>query len=97
MACQWKNGKPAANAVRHAAVTSPASLRPSHDRYEEETSQWTLDYPPLFAWFEWALSQIAQILDPKMVQVNNLQYASQACIIFQVQHNFMKPFLLQLA
>nr|CAG4640893.1 EOG090X06YP [Eulimnadia texana] len=51
--------------------------------YVDETSQWTLDYPPLFAWFEFVLSNIAVHLDPKMVDVNSLEYASGATIFFQ--------------
>ncbi|KAH3843091.1 probable dolichyl pyrophosphate Glc1Man9GlcNAc2 alpha-1,3-glucosyltransferase [Dreissena polymorpha] len=51
--------------------------------YYEETSQWTLDYPPFFAWFECALSQLAAFFDPAMLKVENVDYRSSATILFQ--------------
>ncbi|CAH2063274.1 unnamed protein product, partial [Iphiclides podalirius] len=51
--------------------------------YYEKTSEWTLDYPPLFAWLEYGLSYIAKYFDPEMIKVQNLNYESQLTIIFQ--------------
>ncbi|EEF40794.1 dolichyl glycosyltransferase, putative [Ricinus communis] len=52
--------------------------------YFDETSPWTLDYPPFFAYYEYILSLFAQFIDPQMVDIyRGLNYKSNTVIYFQ--------------
>ncbi|XP_059636796.1 probable dolichyl pyrophosphate Glc1Man9GlcNAc2 alpha-1,3-glucosyltransferase [Cornus florida] len=52
--------------------------------YSNETSPWTLDYPPFFGYFERFLSLFAHLIDPIIVDLHKgLNYSSPSVIIFQ--------------
>jgi len=51
--------------------------------YSAKHSEWTIDYPPLFAWFEYFLAQIAAFVDIEMLSIHNRNYSSNATVFFQ--------------
>ncbi|XP_038875226.1 probable dolichyl pyrophosphate Glc1Man9GlcNAc2 alpha-1,3-glucosyltransferase [Benincasa hispida] len=57
---------------------------PHSQWYFDETSQWTLDYPPFFAYFERFLSIFANIVDPQIVHLQKgLDYNTNSVVYFQ--------------
>ena len=64
------------------AITSSLPI----DRwYFDETSQWTLDYPPFFAWYELLLSLFARLIDPVMVDLREGMEFSKATHVIYFQ------------
>lgn len=54
----------------HAHWTALVYNLPLSKWYTDTSSQWTLDYPPLFAYFEYAISFIAALVNPEIVAMN---------------------------
>ncbi|KAH9943342.1 glycosyltransferase family 57 protein [Epithele typhae] len=51
--------------------------------YYDTTSEWTLDYPPFFAYFEKLLSIPAYFVNPAIVDLNNLHYGAWSVVAYQ--------------
>lgn len=67
---------------------------PLEQWYSATHSPWTLDYPPLFAWFEYCLAQIAFYVDADMLSIKNLNYESVATVYFQRLSVIVTDFML---
>lgn len=56
---------------------------PPKQWYLDETSPWTLDYPPLFAWFQKLLAMPAPLVDPVIVDVKKgLEYEAPMAVLY---------------
>ena len=56
---------------------------PLADWYRSNVSEWTLDYPPFFAYFELALASVAASVDPAMLALQSDAYFSESTLLFQ--------------
>lgn len=61
------------------AITHNLPLR---EWYFNNVSEWTLDYPPFFAYFEKGLSTVARFVDPEMLVLQEKPYMSENLLLF---------------
>ncbi|KAM0934202.1 putative dolichyl-P-Glc:Glc(1)Man(9)GlcNAc(2)-PP-dolichol alpha-1,3-glucosyltransferase [Dioscorea sansibarensis] len=61
------------------ALTSSLPLR---QWYSDLSSPWTLDYPPLFAFFEFLLSLPASFIDPSITNLHSHNLSSPSAVLF---------------
>ncbi|CBY34972.1 unnamed protein product [Oikopleura dioica] len=57
--------------------------KPISEWYFENTSEWTLDYPPFFAYFEKLLSKYAAKYDPLLVKIQKDPISTDNVVFFQ--------------
>uniref|UniRef100_A0A0M3I0F3 Alpha-1,3-glucosyltransferase n=1 Tax=Ascaris lumbricoides TaxID=6252 RepID=A0A0M3I0F3_ASCLU len=55
---------------------------PMRQWYYENTSKWTLDYPPLFAYFELALAKVAKVIVPSALIIHKEHFISPQLLLF---------------
>mmetsp|Transcript_8986 Transcript_8986/g.11921 ORF Transcript_8986/g.11921 Transcript_8986/m.11921 type:complete len:523 (+) Transcript_8986:69-1637(+) len=68
---------------------------PLKEWYFESTSQWTLDYPPAFAYFEWVLARFAPLFDKGIVTtLSAAPYDTEATVLFQRSTVMVTDFVL---
>lgn len=67
----------------HRGWMAITSQLPLSKWYVDETTEWTLDYPPFFAWFERLLAMGAPLFDRGMLRVSAEPYESAGTNAYQ--------------